>query len=107
MSALKPAKYAEMRCVHAGEAVQCLEKARQIAAAVHGRDHPILESFWEALAEAKREVCFCLPVSALQGVRSRGLCLSLCAQKTCNSRLWWTQPLIQWFCWKCTGPVFF
>ncbi len=75
MSALKPAKYAEMRCVHAGEAVQCLEKARQIAAAVHGRDHPILESFWEALAEAKRQVCFCLPVSALQGVRSRGLCL--------------------------------
>ena len=42
----------------AGEAVQCLEKARQIAAAVHGRDHPILESFWEALAEAKKEVSF-------------------------------------------------
>ncbi len=49
----------------AGEAVQCLEKARQIAAAVHGRDHPILESFWEALAEAKKEARFCLPVSSL------------------------------------------
>ena len=45
-------------CVIAGEAVQCLEKARQIAASVHGRDHPILESFWEALAEAKKEVSF-------------------------------------------------
>ncbi len=29
------------------------------------------------------------------------------AQKTCNSRLWWIQPLIQWCCRKLTGPVFF
>ena len=40
----------------AAEAISCLEKSLQIAGSVHGRNHPIMESFWLALAEAKTEV---------------------------------------------------
>lgn len=45
-----------MGALAAGEAVECLEKARQIAASVNGKDHPMMESFWDALAEAKKAV---------------------------------------------------
>ena len=40
----------------AAEAISCLEKSLQIAGSVHGRNHPVMESFWLALAEAKTEV---------------------------------------------------
>ena len=39
----------------AAEAISCLEKSLQIAGSVHGRNHPVMESFWLALAEAKTE----------------------------------------------------
>lgn len=32
------------------------EKAVQVASAVHGRDHPVMESYWQAVAEAKQAV---------------------------------------------------
>ncbi|KAK9917864.1 hypothetical protein WJX75_009040 [Coccomyxa subellipsoidea] len=37
-----------------GEAVSHTEKAVQVAGAVHGRDHPVMESYWRAVAEAKQ-----------------------------------------------------
>ena len=40
----------------AGEAVSHTEKAVQVAGAVHGRDHPVMESYWQAVAEAKQAV---------------------------------------------------
>lgn len=39
-----------------GQAASHTEKAVQIAGAVHGRDHPIMESYWQAVAEAKQAV---------------------------------------------------
>lgn len=32
------------------------EKAVQVAGSVHGRDHPVMESYWQAVAEAKLAV---------------------------------------------------
>ncbi|EIE27806.1 hypothetical protein COCSUDRAFT_39376 [Coccomyxa subellipsoidea C-169] len=37
-----------------GEAVSHTEKAVQVAGSVHGRDHPVMESYWQAVAEAKQ-----------------------------------------------------
>ena len=49
----------ECICAAAGEAVSHTEKAVQVAGAVHGRDHPVMESYWQAVAEAKQAVRFC------------------------------------------------
>ena len=43
-------------CVAADEAIKYADQALQVASSVHGGDHPVMESFWQALAEMKQEV---------------------------------------------------
>ena len=41
---------------HAGEAVAFNERAANVAIAVHGREHPVMESYWGAVAKSKHQV---------------------------------------------------
>ena len=56
----------------AGEAVRCAELALQAMQAVAGRTHPIMQSFWEALAKIKDAVRRRSPTSShVMRVRAR------------------------------------
>jgi hypothetical protein len=45
----------QLLCVP-GEAVSYNEKAEQVASGRYGRDHPVMESFWRAVAESRQLV---------------------------------------------------
>ena len=66
-AAVHPTRMQDDQCWrwHAGEAVAFNERAANVAIAVHGRDHPVMESYWGAVAKSKQQVRAFDPESCL------------------------------------------
>ena len=54
----------------AGEAASFNEKAAHVAGAVYGRDHPVLESYWRAVAESKQQASACPFMQGARGMHA-------------------------------------